>query len=357
MIKKLVKIAPFSIVVLAVGLLSLPRSSLAEPIRRGLNVATSIDEDGINTLQAWGANLVRYQLAWPERVNAASAEEYAAWLAAALQRLDALLPIFKARGITVLLDLHTPPGGFFRETFPSKFRIFEEEWARELLTESWRMIALRYKGDSSIWAFELVSEPATGRPGGNPLWPHMAAALVKEVLAIDPTRRIVLAADYASYSRLNKFAKKIKRAINISTSSTFEQNLIFSAHLFLPYAYVKQGLGHLPTPVSYPSQKYNLEKLKATLAAFEKSLRKRPRIVNSQVLIGEFSVVRWAPGAADYLNDFLSIIESYGWNWTYQIFREDSTWSVEHGADPRDSTPSAGENDRAIVLKGYLSRN
>ena len=345
---------PLKIIVVTLISLVLPGLASAQTPRRGINVPCNIVADDIQTLGEWNVNLVRYQLTWPQFVETASGAEFEAWLAGELADLDKLLPVFEANGIKIILDLHNPPGGFYSGTFPAQFRLFAEAWPRETLTKVWKEMTLRYKGNSAIWAFELVSEPATGQLGNNPLWPEIASALVKEVVALDSTRQIVVAPDYSHYNILKKFARAMRRGVG---KTIFEDNLIFSVHLFLPYAYVKQGLDNLKTPVYYPSQRFSAAKIETALARISKIQAKRPRIPNERILVGEFSVVRWAPNAAGYLNDFISMLEGKGWNWAYQIFREDPTWSVEHSADPRDSLPSAEETDRAAVLKGFLANN
>jgi hypothetical protein len=57
-------------------------------------------------------------------------------------------------------------------------------------------------------------------------------------------------------------------------------------------------------------------------------------------LQGEFSVIRWAPGAVNYLRDCIELFEQCGWDWTYHAYREWDGWSVEHGSDPGNHQPT-----------------
>ncbi len=101
----------------------------------------------------------------------------------------------------------------------------------------------------------------------------------------------------------------------------------------------------------------------------KESLRKRLEPVrqfqlayNAHIYVGEFSAIRWAPGAAQYLDDCISIFEEYGWDWTYHAFREWQGWSVEvDDSQPRDDRynhPRAAQpTDRFLVLEKWFKKN
>jgi hypothetical protein len=40
------------------------------------------------------------------------------------------------------------------------------------------------------------------------------------------------------------------------------------------------------------------------------------------IYVGEFSALRWAPGACNWLRDCIDLFEEYGWDWTYHAYRE-----------------------------------
>ncbi len=54
----------------------------------------------------------------------------------------------------------------------------------------------------------------------------------------------------------------------------------------------------------------------------------------ARIYVGEFSAIRWAPGADRYLRDSLELFEEYGWDWSSHSFREWDGWSLEHSGDP-----------------------
>lgn len=97
---------------------------------------------------------------------------------------------------------------------------------------------------------------------------------------------------------------------------------------------------------------WNKEKIRAVLAPVRKFQQK----YNVPIYVGEFSVICWAPGAAQYLDDCISIFEEYGWDWTYHVFREWAGWSIEHDGVPWGLKKS-DDNPRKQVLMKYLKRN
>jgi hypothetical protein len=80
------------------------------------------------------------------------------------------------------------------------------------------------------------------------------------------------------------------------------------------------------------------------------------------IYVGEFSAIRWAPGAADYIRDLIELFEEYGWSWTYHAFAEWHGWDTEYNEQMtsdanRLAAKATQPTDRELILKGYLARN
>jgi hypothetical protein len=73
--------------------------------------------------------------------------------------------------------------------------------------------------------------------------------------------------------------------------------------------------------------------------------------------VGEFSAIRWAPGADRYLSDLIGIIEAHGWDWTYHAFREWDGWSVEYSPDKNDHNPAPAPTARQQVLMKWMRQD
>jgi hypothetical protein len=101
---------------------------------------------------------------------------------------------------------------------------------------------------------------------------------------------------------------------------------------------------------------YDKEALRQVLAP----VREFQRAYNVHIYAGEFSAIRWAPGAARYLADCIDLFEEYGWDWSYHAYREWPGWSVEHEnqpASPDIHKPAATDTDRKEVLLRWFKKN
>ena len=82
-------------------------------------------------------------------------------------------------------------------------------------------------------------------------------------------------------------------------------------------------------------------------------VRKFQLLTGARIYVGEFSAVRWAPGAERYLKDCIDLFEEYGWDWAYHAFREWDGWSFEHSDDPAVSTPVPMTGRKKVLLEGF----
>ena len=94
------------------------------------------------------------------------------------------------------------------------------------------------------------------------------------------------------------------------------------------------------------------------LAVLMKPVVEFQKKYGAEIYVGEFSAVRYAPGAARWLEDVISLFEEYGWDWSYHAFRESHFWSVEHvGPDGAHPVPADEDTDRKRVLLRYFKKN
>ena len=80
------------------------------------------------------------------------------------------------------------------------------------------------------------------------------------------------------------------------------------------------------------------------------------------IYIGEFSTVRWAPGASEYIRDSVALFEEYGWSWTYHSYRDWHGWQLDYTDTMTSDANSASAiatqpTDRELTLKSYFARN
>ena len=77
------------------------------------------------------------------------------------------------------------------------------------------------------------------------------------------------------------------------------------------------------------------------------------------ILVGEFSVVRWAPkeDAERYLADLVELFEEFGWSWCYHGLRDYHGWSLLHTETYGDLTPAKEETRRSRIIRAGLRKN
>ncbi len=322
----------------------------AVPRLRGAMVGTgSLTKGDVQTLgNEWKANHIRWQLAWFSKGKAgeyaATDAEYDAWLDSNLAKLDALLPACREAGILVLIDLHSPPGG--RD--PNNVcRILQEKRYQDRFLQVWNKIARRYKDNPQIWGYDLVNEPVTGDiPNGVKDWHALALQTAQAVRAIDPAHAIIVeSGPWGMASGLNFF-----EPLPVS-------GIVYSIHVYDPHPYTHQGVNTTPLGVTYPGmiqgELWNKDKIRQTV----KPAMDYARDYNVQMYVGEFSVIRWATGAKQYLSDCIDVFEENGWDWAYHAFREYDGWSVEHTSNKDNKERAATPTDRELLLRSWYAKN
>ena len=297
---------------------------------RGVMHGPAFNEENLRYLaEEWGANQVRWQLNWTPMKKA---EEWAQdldrfdeWLDWALAEADKAVDACEKYGINMLLDLHTPPGG---RVEGGVCRMFSDIRYQDKLVEVWDRIAHRYKGRSTIYAYDLLNEPVEGMVSdGSQTWRDLAQRITEAIRTVDAGKPVVF--EPSPWGGPAGFDQIVPLDV---------ANVIYSFHMYIPHRFTHQGVHGTPTGTRYPGPlggvDWDKEELRrAMLPAIEFQ-----RDFNVHVYVGEFSAIRWAPdnSAYRYLRDVIDLFEEYGWDWSYHAYREWEGWSVEHGSDQED---------------------
>jgi len=321
------------------------------PRLRGTMINNVPKEEDLRELGTkWNANVVRWQLHRPE-VNYGDADgrdmkAFDEWLDQSLKRLDQLLPVCEQAGLMVVVDLHTPPGGHDKS---NNHLLFQEAAFQRKFLEVWDKIASRCKDRKAVWGYDLLNEPVQGVVAEGLMdWQELATAAAKRVRAIDANHAIIVEPEPWGSPESLEFLHPIPVG-----------GVVYSVHMYQPHQFTHQGVFGLPVGLKYPGEiggkKWDKDALRAAL----KPVVDFQRDYNVHVFIGEFSAIRWAPenGAFNYLRDLTDIFEENGWDWTYHAFREWDGWSVEHGDDPKDRSPSKTQTDREKLLRSWFAKN
>ncbi len=333
------------------------------PMRRGFMspAPADISEQDIRDLgDEWNANLLRYQMGG-NLAEPSTPEAYYRKLDEWLDKLDSLMPLLKEKNIAVIIDMHAPPGTRYKinstnhkddpqfSSEPMRFRMMDDPAYRDAFINSWKMIAKRYKGNPNIYGYDLMNEPSHQKPAKYN-WLQLQYDAAKAIREIDETTPIIIE-NNGMCSPLNFF--------NITPLPL--ENISYQHHMYFPIEYTHQGTGEEAKAYAaaypkkgfdYRDRNWNKERLTKVLG----QVRDFQNKYGAKILVGEFSAIVWAPGAADYLNDVISIFEDYKWDWTYHAFREWNGWSLEHDGAPNTLSPSKKNPRKDVVLK-YLKRN
>ena len=310
------------------------------PLHGCMLPARDTTEDDIATLASWGATLARFQIMrnWSGRDDNQDLGEYAAWVDSRLDNLQNVLRWAEARGMKIVVDLHTVPGG--KRAKDGQMNMFENDTFAEAFIDTWRRIAARFKGHPAIYGYDLVNEPHQKERVKNDYWTlqRRAAEAVRE---IDPATPIIVESDGSDAPGAYAWLSPLRM-----------DNVIYQVHVYAPMLFTHQGVHGRSTGEKWPdpAKKWDKEFLRETLRPVIEFSRRH----NARIYVGEFSAIAWAEGAENYLRDCIELFAEYGWDWTYHAFREWKGWSIEHeGPDISHMAPSADNPRRRVLLEGF----
>ncbi len=332
-----------------------PPLNLSPPFRghdlprlRGVMSPNTFRDEDLRVLGTeWKANVIRWQLTrnWGKSGTERDLAEYEHWLEGKLAELDRVLEACHRYGIKVVVDMHSPPGGRYANM---DLAIFHEAKYQDYFVALWEKIARRYQGNPAIWGYDLINEPVQFRPPPPGVADYLGAQVrtAEAIRKIDPEVPIFIAAGQGDspggYRELEPVAVS---------------NVIYQVHMYVPHPFTHQGVRGEWKPVTYPGEIGGKMWDKAQLRKVLEPVREFQLAYNIHIYVGEFSAIRWAPGAARYLGDCIDLFEEYGWDWTYHAYREWDGWSVEHGSDPKEHQPTATPTDRKELLLKWFGKN
>lgn len=308
---------------------------------RGVNCYVNIDENDIDSLKSLGANTVRIMLMIHDLFDLSNYDTCPEGIDD--DKLDKILDIVdmcEEKGVTAIIDIHETPG-LVRWSGWKDFRLWQDnrlgEKLRKLLVETWKELAeelVNYPAQTVI--FELLNEPEPkendwdakeSRDWGN-AWNKLQTNLIKEVRIIDTVHTIICSAPFNwrvssisdwSPSKLSSQDNKIMAAVHMY--APFDYTMQWDAwygkgqYATYPGLFSENGLGYQNSKKIFWDKKQLLKHLQP-VADFQKKFPTIP------VVVTEFSVLRTAPGANQYLKDLIEVFKELGVGWTYHVYKE-----------------------------------
>jgi hypothetical protein len=226
--------------------------------------------------------------------------------------------------------------------------MFHEAPYQEHFVRLWEKIARRYQGHAAIWGYDLVNEPVQGKPSPTGIadWLGTQVKAAQAIRAIDRDTPIIIEAEDWDSPPGFRYLMPVELPW-----------IIYQVHMYWPHSFTHQGVYGARTGVPYPGVIDGQPCDQAALRRYLQPVREFQLAYNVHIYCGEFSAIRWAPGAATYLKDCIELFEEYGWDWSYHAYREWDGWSVEHGPDPNDHQAAAEPTDRKKLLLEWFAKN
>jgi len=318
------------------------------PRLRGVMSPNSFRDEDLRVLGIeWNANVIRWQITrnWGRAGTDRDLADYDRWIASELDDLDKALEAAGRYGLKLAVDMHSPPGGRYENR---DLAIFHEPRYQDHFVALWEKIARRYRGQAAVWGYDLVNEPVQNLPSPPGVADYLGTQVraARAIRAIDPEVPIFIeAAQWDSAAGFREL-----QPVDVP-------NVVYQVHMYVPGEFTHQGVHNQTTGIAYPGKIGNTTWDKEQLRRVLAPVREFQRAYNVHIYVGEFSAIRWAPGAAAYLRDSIELFEEYGWDWTYHAYREWDGWSVEHGSDRSDRRPSPQPTDRKELLLRWFARN
>ncbi len=342
------------------------------PIMRGCmspGLSKGAKAEDLHELASWGANVIRWQVNAPKEALR-DIDKMKAVFEQHLKNLDVHIPQLRKDGLQVIFDFHGVPGGRIKaspiagtagtlanETLNANgdnFLMFFDKKYLDAFVDLWRMVATHYKDEPIVVGYDLYNEPVqTNQVKYDYLYCQYEAA--KAIREIDAEKPIIIAANNWSSAAAFNYLKPLPL-----------KNLIYQGHMYEPGSFTHQGVGWENMKkildgkqklMGYPGWFDNFYYDKKELRKILKPIRDFQLKYGARIYMGEFSAIRFAPGAAQYIQDLIDIFEEYGWDWSYHAFREWYNWSVEHDENPHNNEPAKQDTERKKILLKYFSKN
>ena len=321
---------------------------------RGINInpATLAQPGFIPMVAGWHVNVLRVNIGADQK-QPPTAENALAPYAQALHDLDQALPQLRAAHIKLIICAANTYG---RSLDVMWQKTDSAQATRDHLAQFWSAFARRYRNQPDIVAYDVFNEP-NYKPGQAWTWyDDMLPKAVAAIRKVNPT--IWLIVEPGPWGLPDGFAQLKPLA---------DPYVIYSFHHYAPHRYCHQGIQaykDVRGKLTYPGlnkmfndspEKYWDKK------ALEESMR--PVIdfqarYHVRILVGEFGVLRWAPGAARWLADSISIFEQHGWDWCFHSVGGWNGWDPTWAADAPESNAYNGGKvtDRLkVLLKGWAA--
>jgi len=298
--------------------------------------------------------------------------------------LDTLLEMIKKADMFAVISFRTGPGrsefglccfeevGDWYDASYLNNEVWRDEEAQAAWPEMWAYAAERYKDNPIVVGYDLMVEPNSNEiwldewdqeafyeEYGNTLYdwnaffPRIVAAIRKNDIN---TPIIIGGMAYSSIDWL-PWIEPID-----------DEYTIYAAHQYAPHSYTHQWTdfeytypGEMDLNWDNRDDSFNRDWLENEIFPTIDSFVSQHGVV---VTVNEFGLIRWVPGAADFVADEMELLEERGINhalWQWQsswepLQEENDSFNFRHGPDP-DHHADVNSSDLIEVIKSNWSKN
>lgn len=308
--------------------------------KRGANIFNySIDEETIIAAKKFGISFIRLA---PDKFVSKSrdfligdADNYQGLVAEDMENLRSILDMFYKHEVPVVLVFLSLPGSRFKQKNNSidDLRLWQNDNFLNQASQFWQDVAKAFKDHPAIVGYDILNEPHPERCFGvsqsniaknstqkvQEILYNFNSKIVKAIREVDKKTPIIIESSGYAYP------EALEKMIPVE-----DNNALYSFHMYAPenYTFCRSDVDF-----SYPGEIADLDTgegvywCAGTIDQYLKSVvrwQEKYKISSSRILVGEFGVFRYLNGAANYLEDLISIFNTNGWHWAVYSFREDN---------------------------------
>lgn len=323
----------------------------------------------------WNINIARVQIGDNAIMDFVDRDGYSRMMEVELQLLDNALALYAKYGISVIINLYSPPGGFQTRESPSHYRMFSSLQLQNDFISVWEALAARYKDNPAVYGFDLVNEPArrlellcaTCRD-----WPELASETFARIRQISPDKPILIKSLYGDPGEL------------IKLPLIDDINVIYTYHAYPFNSYQSAGIGNSDVNQKRPKRRAIEAALARPLNRFGKKVKRafRRKLVpysKPALSVGEFAVSSCSTQKPErFLSDIIKIFEKNNNKkrrrrsasqrrrfkpfiqhimWTNHALGDSKVWDPRFVCTVDGKFAQSAETARGNVLKKFLKRN
>ena len=234
----------------------------------------------------------------------------------------------KRNNLRLILDMHSPPGGYQGNEYKGKF--WKSPEMQQELVDFWVKAATVFKDDPVVAAFDIMNEP---KPPNEHDWLAYAARSLEAIREAGWNRPVII--ETSMGQEVDGWSTKHEKFA--------DRGVIYDYHFYTPWSFIYSGKSSYGSPCTDYGQRildaaFIKDNLEETLLAFA---RKNQVPVN----IGEFGVSAkaLAVGGDRWLSDILQIMNENAvgrqyWCWhRYGDFAIESGWHRQSPPNRRDA--------------------